>query len=186
MAEAARWFKYLGEKYPDKPIIENQPDSLPKNLTLDEYVVAVVNIDIGETSQERVTSAVQGFLTHAYLDLAIGQDDRAAGFQVARRRMFMTNTRQENARSASRLAAADERHQEQRAEPDCSTPNKGCRSPRAPCCAPSLECRRKPMRRPKRFRPTPSLPRFCRRQPIRPRPIPPADNFRPRPPFRIA
>ena len=56
-----KWFKYLGEKYPDKPIIENQPDSLPKNLTLDEYAVAVVQIDIGETSQERVTSAIQRF-----------------------------------------------------------------------------------------------------------------------------
>jgi hypothetical protein len=82
MTEAARWFKYLGEKYPDQPIIENRPDSLPKNVTLDEYAVAVVQIDIGETSQERVTSDVQGLLTHAYLDLAIGQDDRAAGFQL--------------------------------------------------------------------------------------------------------
>jgi hypothetical protein len=82
MTEAARWFKYLGEKYPDQPIIDKQPDSLPKNVTLDEYAVAVVNIDIGETSQERVTSAVQGLLAHAYRDLAIGQDDRAAGFQL--------------------------------------------------------------------------------------------------------
>ena len=76
MAEANKWFKYLGEKYPDKPIIENQPDSLPKNLTLDQYAVAVVQIDIGETSQERVTSAVQGLLTRAYYSLAVGQDDR--------------------------------------------------------------------------------------------------------------
>ncbi|MGA2854959.1 MAG: hypothetical protein ABSE90_12615, partial [Verrucomicrobiota bacterium] len=82
MAEAARWFKYLGEKYPDQPIIEKQPDSLPKNVTLDEYAIAVVNIDVSETSQERVTSAVQGLLVHAYEDLAIGQDDRAAGFQL--------------------------------------------------------------------------------------------------------
>jgi hypothetical protein len=82
IADAAKWFKYLGEKYPDQPIIENRPDSLPKNLTLDEYAVAVAQIDIGETSQERVTSAVMGFLAHAYVDLAIGQDDRAAGFQL--------------------------------------------------------------------------------------------------------
>ena len=33
LGEAQQWFNYLGEKYPDKPIIENQPDSLPKNLT---------------------------------------------------------------------------------------------------------------------------------------------------------
>jgi hypothetical protein len=76
MADAARWFKYLGDKYPDKAIIENQPNSLPKNLTLDEYAVAVVQIDIGETSQERVSSAVQGLLTQAYFSLATGQDDR--------------------------------------------------------------------------------------------------------------
>ena len=76
VAEAAKWFKYLGDKFPDKPIIETQPDSLPKNLTLDEYAVAVVQIDIGETSQERVTAAVQGLLTRSYYDLATGQDDR--------------------------------------------------------------------------------------------------------------
>jgi hypothetical protein len=88
MAEAAKWFKYLGEKYPDQAIIENRPDSLPKNLTLDEYAVAVAQIDIGETSQERVTSALMGFLAHAYVDLAIGQDDRAAGFQLLAQKVY--------------------------------------------------------------------------------------------------
>jgi hypothetical protein len=81
VAEAAKWFKYLGEKYPDKAIIENDPTSLPKNLTLDEYAVAVVQIDIGETSQERVTSAVQGLLTRAYYELAGGNDDRYANLR---------------------------------------------------------------------------------------------------------
>ncbi len=76
LVNAQKWFKYLGDKFPDKPIIESQPDSLPKNLTLDEYAVAVVQIDIGETSQERVTAAVQGLLTRAYYDLATGNDDR--------------------------------------------------------------------------------------------------------------
>ena len=81
MAEANQWFRYLGEKYPDKPIIENQPDSLPKNLTLDEYAVAVVQIDIDETSQERVTTIIQGLLTQAYYNLAIGEDDRYENFK---------------------------------------------------------------------------------------------------------
>jgi hypothetical protein len=76
VAEAAKWFKYLGEKFPNMAIVENDPNSLPKNLTLDEYAVAVVQIDIGETSQERVTSAVQGLLLRAYADLASGDDDR--------------------------------------------------------------------------------------------------------------
>jgi hypothetical protein len=92
MAEANKWFKYLGEKYPNKPIIENQPDSLPKNLTLDEYAVAVVQIDIGETSQERVTSAVQGLLTRAYYNLAIGQDDRYENFKRLAIRVYENYT----------------------------------------------------------------------------------------------
>ena len=86
MSEAQKWFKYLGEQYPDKPIVDGQPDSLPKNLTLDEYAVAVVQIDIGETSQERVTSAVQGMLIQAYVALATGDNDRFETLkQLARR-----------------------------------------------------------------------------------------------------
>jgi len=88
MTEAAKWFKYLGDKFPDMRIVDTDPDSLPKNLTLDEYAVAVAQIDIGETSQDRVTSAVMGLLTHAYLDLAIGQDDRAAGFQLLAEKVY--------------------------------------------------------------------------------------------------
>jgi hypothetical protein len=92
MIEAQKWFKYLGDKYPDKPIIENRPDSLPKNLTLDEYAVAVVQIDIGETSQERVTSAIQGLLTHAYFDLAVGHDDRYENFKRLALRIYEVYT----------------------------------------------------------------------------------------------
>lgn len=76
IGEAQKWFNYLAEKYPNKPIIENQPDSLPRTLTLDQYAVAVVQIDIGETSQQRVTAALQGLLERAYLALASGEDDR--------------------------------------------------------------------------------------------------------------
>ncbi len=30
VAEANKWFKYLGEKYPDKPIIESDPVRSPE------------------------------------------------------------------------------------------------------------------------------------------------------------
>ncbi|MBW8864673.1 MAG: hypothetical protein JF609_07070 [Verrucomicrobia bacterium] len=56
--------------------MENDPNSLPKNLTLDEYAVAVAQIDIDETSQERVTSAIQGFLVRSYLALVMDDDGR--------------------------------------------------------------------------------------------------------------
>jgi hypothetical protein len=92
LAEAQRWFKYLGDKFPDKPIIDGQPDSLPKNLTLDEYAVAVVQIDIGETSQERVTSAVQGLLRSAYSDRVLGNDDRYENLKRLATRVYQRYT----------------------------------------------------------------------------------------------
>jgi hypothetical protein len=87
ISEAQKWFNYLGGKYPDKPIVDNQPNSLPKNLTLDQYAVAVVQIDIGETSQERVTAAIQGLLTRAYFNLAVGEEDRSANLMGLARRV---------------------------------------------------------------------------------------------------
>ena len=85
-AEAAKWFRYLGERYPDKPIIDRDPNSFPRNVTLDEYAVARVQEDIGDTSQERTTAAVEGLLVRAYRALALGEDDRYAGFQAAGRK----------------------------------------------------------------------------------------------------
>ena len=87
-AEAAKWFKYLGDKFPDKPIIDTRPDSLPKTLTLDEYAVAVVQIDIDETSQERVTAAIKGLLIRAYHEMAIGMDDRYQGYKNLAQKIY--------------------------------------------------------------------------------------------------
>jgi hypothetical protein len=69
-------------QYPDKTIIDGDTNSFPRNVTLDEYAVACVQGDIGDTSQERTTAAVQGLLARAYIALAIGQDDRYAGFKL--------------------------------------------------------------------------------------------------------
>ena len=82
VADAAKWFRYLGGKYPDKPIIDGDPESFPRNLTLDQYAVACVQANINGASQERTTAAVQGLLAQAYVALAIGQDDRYAGFKL--------------------------------------------------------------------------------------------------------
>jgi hypothetical protein len=92
LGEAQKWFNYLGEKYPDKPIVDTDQDSLPKNLTLDEYAVAVVQIDIGETSPERVTSAIAGLLRHAYFDLASGSDDRYENLKRLANRVYQRYT----------------------------------------------------------------------------------------------
>ena len=82
VAEAAKWYKLLGDMYPNKTIIDNDTNSFPRNVTMDEFAISSVQTDVNETSQERVTSAVQGMLSRAYYELAIGQEDRYAGFKL--------------------------------------------------------------------------------------------------------
>ena len=82
VAEAAKWFRYLGGKYPNKIIIDGDTNSFPRNVTLDQYAVACVQANVKDTSQDRTTAAVEGLLARAYYELAIGQDDRYAGFKL--------------------------------------------------------------------------------------------------------
>jgi hypothetical protein len=88
VAEAAKWYKTLGEKYPDKTILDSDPNSFPRNLSLDDYAVARVQKEVGDTSQERTTAVVEGLLQNSYVALAIGQDDRAAGFKMLARKVY--------------------------------------------------------------------------------------------------
>jgi hypothetical protein len=88
IADAEKWYRFLGQNYPDKNILDGDLNSLPKNLTLDEYAVARAQVDIGDTSQERTTGGIQGLLMRAYESLAIGQDDRYAGFKLLARKVY--------------------------------------------------------------------------------------------------
>lgn len=88
IGEAQKWFNYLAQEYPDKPIVDTQPDLLPKDLTLDEYAVAVAQIDANETSRDRVTSLLEGMLVRAYRDLAAGDDDRYMNYLNLTRRVY--------------------------------------------------------------------------------------------------
>ncbi|HEU6446906.1 MAG TPA: hypothetical protein VFV23_00525 [Verrucomicrobiae bacterium] len=88
IAEAAKWYKTLQEKFPDKPLPDIQPATLPKDMTLDEFAVARVQSEVGDTSQERTTAVVQGLLANAYSELALGSEDRAAGYKLLARKVY--------------------------------------------------------------------------------------------------
>jgi hypothetical protein len=94
MADAAKWYKVLGEKYPDKTIIDGDFNSYPKNLTLDQYAVACVQEDINDLSKDRVQTILQGLLQMSYMSFAIDQDDRGAGLRMLAQKAyqkFMSN-----------------------------------------------------------------------------------------------
>lgn len=78
--EAAKWFKYLGDHYPNKPIITGKADSFPRNVTLDEFAFAKLQELIGEPGQKDMKIVLEGLITQSYLSLITDQEDRAAGF----------------------------------------------------------------------------------------------------------
>ena len=88
IADAAKWFKYFAEKFPDQHMLDNNTNSLPRNMTLDDYAMARVQADLGDTSQERTTSDIQGLLERSYLALALGQNDDFASYQLLAQKIY--------------------------------------------------------------------------------------------------
>lgn len=78
--EAAKWYKVLGDKYPNKTIIDTDTNSFPRNVTIDEFVFAKMSEAIGETSQIGMKSILEALVTQSYLALVNDEDDRATGF----------------------------------------------------------------------------------------------------------
>jgi hypothetical protein len=90
LVEAAKWYKYLGEQYPEFPLLDGRPETLPKNLTLDSYVVARLQEDVKETDRDRIRNVIEGLLVNSYLSLAIDEDEKAAGYKLLARKVWDT------------------------------------------------------------------------------------------------
>ena len=98
VADAAAWWKYLGEKYPDRSVLDYNPKALPSKLTVDEYAITRIQEDIGETSPDRVTAILEGLLANAYGSLAIGEDEHAAGYKLIAEKIRATYASKTTAR----------------------------------------------------------------------------------------
>jgi hypothetical protein len=88
MVDAAKWYKLLGQLYPEKTLLDNDPNSYPTNLTLDDFAVGRVNQDVHDTSHDATTAAVEGLLGQSYISLVLGNDDRYAGFRLLARKVY--------------------------------------------------------------------------------------------------
>ena len=87
LKEAAYWFKYVGEKYPNKPLLDGKPDSLPGNVTLDQYAVSRIAEDVGDLGVDRAKAAVEGLIQNSFMNMAVDNDDRAAGLMLLARKV---------------------------------------------------------------------------------------------------
>jgi hypothetical protein len=82
LVDAGYWFKYMANKYPDRPILDNDTNSLPANVSLDEYVVRRVSEDVTETDPIRIKALIEGLLTRSYYYMTV--DDGEAQSEGSR------------------------------------------------------------------------------------------------------
>ena len=86
--ESAKWFDYLCKKYPTKSLLENNPNAFPGTLTLDDYVYARLEDLVGDINRDKTKMILENAIRSAYLQIAIGNDDRAAGWERLARRVW--------------------------------------------------------------------------------------------------
>lgn len=90
LTDAASWYQYLGTHYPDKNILDGNTNSRPSQITLDEYVMGSVQVDINETDQKLIQSTLEAFAARAFVSLVLGEHDQAAGFRQLARKVWST------------------------------------------------------------------------------------------------
>ena len=89
LAEAAHWYKYLVHEYPNKLLLDGNTNSLPANLTLDQYAVARVQEDVSDSGgRDRTQGIIEGLLVNSYRSMAVGEDGPAAGFRLLALRLW--------------------------------------------------------------------------------------------------
>jgi hypothetical protein len=88
-AEAARWFKYLGEKYPTKNLLELQPDSLPGKVTLEEYGLGRIQGEVNDTSHDKIRALLEGLEKTAFESLAVDEDDKYTGLDGIAQKVWL-------------------------------------------------------------------------------------------------
>jgi hypothetical protein len=84
-AEAEKWWGYLLDQYPDAMFTDVRTadrDSVRlADITLDDYAAAKVTEDVGETSNVRMRSNIEGLLLTSFFYLANDLDDEAIGHE---------------------------------------------------------------------------------------------------------
>ncbi len=75
------------QEYYDK-VRELYPESIDKEVSLEEYVFQRVEEEFGSTSQDRLKAVLLGYLVRSYYYLAQGEEDRALGHELLVRKMW--------------------------------------------------------------------------------------------------
>ena len=86
-AEATKLWDQLKRQYPNKPIFAEDTNSLPANMTFEDYALRPLQETVTETDRDKIIGVIESLLDDAYLELIKGEDEYAAGKQAFARRI---------------------------------------------------------------------------------------------------
>ena len=75
--DANRWYKYLAQKYPDKPLLTSQTNMLPGNTSLVDYAVARTEDEAQTLGEYKTRYMLEGLERKSLRSLADGDDQQA-------------------------------------------------------------------------------------------------------------
>ncbi len=105
-ADAQAWFKYLGEKYPNKPLMESDTNSFPRNVTLERYCLDRIQEEVGDTSPNNTRAILEGLERSALKSLAIGDPDRYLGLEGLAKKVLQTYNSKIQGTATNRVSMA--------------------------------------------------------------------------------
>jgi hypothetical protein len=87
-ADAQTWFNYMATNYPDKPLLDGKPNTLPKNMDLDSYAMGRIQEELNDPGRDKAEGLIEGFERQAYESLAVGDDDRYIGMDSLAKKLW--------------------------------------------------------------------------------------------------
>ncbi len=81
--EARFWFEYIRKQYGI-----GEQSGIPEGSTMEDFALSKVTEDINETSRDRVTALLQGFITQSFYYLALDDDDQSVGLDRIAQRIY--------------------------------------------------------------------------------------------------
>jgi hypothetical protein len=79
IADANRWMAILKEKF---------PDAVPKQVSVEEFALRRMTETVGDVDNARTTALITSLILQHLDNLAIGEDDRAAGILRMARQIY--------------------------------------------------------------------------------------------------
>lgn len=72
--EARKWFQYIRTQYGT-----GLQTGIPESMSMEDFALSKITEDINETSRDRVTAMLQGYITQSFYYLALDDDDQSIG-----------------------------------------------------------------------------------------------------------